>query len=212
MIGDRLVITKRHLDITENLFAAIVKKYVDERLVIAIGGESGTGKSEVASCLQHKLYKEKKLRGKIIHLDDYFNVNWQDRNTSRKKKGIDSVGIREINWSKLRRVVKIFKRGIGKLYVQRIHMFTNSIEYVITSNKNIDILIVEGLYANHLKRKDIGIYLEGSIEETYKFRKERGKENPDDEFRQKILKKESKEIKQTKLNSDIIVNWEGAIK
>lgn len=138
-------------------------------------------------------------------------TNWQERNKIREKRGIDSVGAKEIDWFKLDRIFKRFKSDKRKLYVQRIHRFTNSLEYVIAQNRSIDVLLFEGLYACYNNKTDLKIYLQGSMKDTYQFRKERGKENPDDNLREKILVKESIDVRKTKKKANIIVDWNGNI-
>jgi uridine kinase len=210
MIGDRLLIRKRHILIVNNLLPVISKKINKEKFIITIGGESGTGKSEIASLLQEKLYPEKRV--KLIHVDDYYFSNWKERNKVRKKEGLNSVGKNEIDWKKLDSILSSFKQKDELLFVQRIHKYTDSIEQVVVKNQNIDIIILEGLYSCYYKEADLKIYLEGSIKDTYFFRKERAKENPDDEFRQKVMEKERESIVQSKRFSDIIISWKGEIK
>lgn len=173
------------------------------KLVITLGGESGTGKTEISREIQRILWESYKIRVKIIHVDDYYKTDYHNRNEIRKETGI--IGKEEIDWKKLNKVTRHFKEGRKKLYVQRIHRYIDSIEYSISFGDKIDVIIVEGLYANYLDRKDFAIYLEGSINETYDFRKERGKEDPDTEFRQFVLEKERNCIVQSKRFSDIII-------
>lgn len=212
MIGDRLVIQEQHIRKAGLIMSTLLQNKAPFKCILAIGGESGTGKTEIASLLQEQLYVTKKIRTKIIHEDDYYLTNWINRNEVRKKKGIQSVGIKEINWFKINKVLKNFKEGKRKSYVQRIHKFTDSVEYVIINNSTIDVMIVEGLYTNHLIQKDVGIYLEGSIKDTYAFRKERFKENPDDAFRQQVLKQEAKDVRITKDKAHIWVSFKGVVR
>lgn len=181
-----------------------MERYYHEKLIVTIGGESGVGKTEIVSLIQEELWNKHKIRAKMIHIDDYYFTSWQDRNEIRKNKGVRSVGIKEIDWIKLENIAKTFRTNNKKLYVQRIHKYTNSIEYVIANNRAIDILFIEGLYANYLKQKDLGIYLAGSYKDTIKFRKERGKEIIN-AFRKKVLAKERTEVLKTKKGAKIII-------
>jgi hypothetical protein len=128
-----------------------------------------------------------------MHIDDYYLTRWQDRNKVRKEKGIKYVGINEVNWDKLNKVIKNFRSKRKYLEVQKIHRFTNSIEIGKVENNKIDILIIEGLFANYLKDNDISIYLKGDYTKTGDFRKERKKEEIN-KFRKKVLEKEHKDV------------------
>jgi uridine kinase len=176
--------------------------YYCDKMIVCIGGESGTGKTEIASLIQEDLWYKHKVRCKIIHEDDYYFTRWQDRNTIRKKKGISSVGIPEIDWEKLQKICKAFHSKNKWLHIQRIHKYTNSTEEAIVHNNKIDILIIEGLYANYCSCRDLGFYLDGTYKETKNFREERKKEIINS-FRMKVLEKEHKDVLKTK--KDVIV-------
>lgn len=193
MLGDRKLFKKEHYIKAKIIKPLIMQKYFHKKLIISLGGESGTGKTEIASIIQERLWNKHKIRCKTIHIDDYYFSSWQDRNDIRKKKGIKSVGINEINWELINKITKTFKSKSKVLRVQRIHKYTNCIEYVKTDNQNIDILLFEGLYANNIKDADIQIFLEGTYNQTKNFRKERKKEEQTT-FRDRILQKEHKEI------------------
>jgi uridine kinase len=178
-------------------------------MILVCGGQSGVGKTEVSDIIQVALWEKYKIRSKIIHLDDYYKVHWQRRNGWRRERGLPAVGLTEIKWGMIKSIIKKF-RNSQTLKIQQIHMYIDAIEKTLVSSRNIDILILEGVYANYLKKKgivDLGIYLEGNVGDTYNFRKERAKENPDDTFRQKVLEKEAKTAKRTKKYADLVVPY-----
>jgi len=218
MIGDTVIILPIHRKKAKLIIPYIVnlveqQKKNDEKIkvVVAIAGSSGTGKTEVATIIQQMLWQKYQIRAKQIHIDDFYKTHWQERYKVRLQKGIKSVGHKEINFTKLNRIIKNFKIGHCKLYTQRIHRWTNSLEHVIANANCIDVLLVEGIYALYLKQFDIGIYLEGTPEQTLKFRKRRKKENEDDPFRKEIVKKETQEAVASKTRAHLIVTWEGEI-
>jgi len=206
MIGDKIIFLEEHYKKADIILPEIMKLYFHKKLLICIGGESGCGKTEIGSLLQETLWNEHKIRVDLISIDDFYIVPWIERNKIRKQKGVSSIGIKEINWDKLNIIIKDFKSKKRKLYVQRIHKFTNTVEYIIKNNNCIDILIIEGLYANYLVNKDLGIYLEGTYKDTIKFRELRKKESIN-HFRKKVLEKEHKEVLQTKKKVDIIIPY-----
>ena len=203
MIGDIIIIEEIHRKKSGIILPEIIKRYNNKKFIVTISGISGTGKTEIASVIQHDLFYKHGLRAKQIHLDDYYKTDFHSRNNIRKETGI--IGKDEISWKKLEKVVRKFRSNDLKLYVQRIHRFLDDVEYCISPNRKIDILIVEGLYGSYLSDKDFSVYLDGNIEDTYKFRKLRGKENPDDDFRRTVLEKESNCVVQSKKLSDLII-------
>ncbi len=218
MIGDIKIFKKEHFKKANLIIPHIIKFYnttkrkKHKRIIVLISGESGTGKTEIASILQQKLWDDYGLRVKIVHLDDYYKTSWEDRNKIRKLKGLDTIGVKEIKWYLIKRLIKDYFQHKKELLVQRIHKYTNSIEQVICKNPSIDILIIEGLYALYAKKFNnsdlmFGIFLEGTYKDTYEFRKERAKENPDDKFRQKILEKEHLVVERLKKYANLVVKW-----
>lgn len=205
MLGDRIIIQDLHIKKANYILPKILKFQENKsKYVLGVAGQSGVGKTEVASVLQELLFKHEQ-RVKLLHIDDYYLTHWETRNSVRKKTGV--IGKEEINWNKLNKVIRDFKSGKNKLYVQRIHKFLNAIEHCISPGNNIDILIVEGLYAGYCEA-DFKVYLDGQISDTYDFRKLRMKENPDNSFRHKVLEKEASCVCQSKPVCDIIVPFE----
>lgn len=202
MLGDKIIIQDIHIKKAQYILPKIVKyQEKNPRFVLGIAGQSGTGKTEIGAVLQETLFKHE-LRAKCLHIDDYYSTHWEDRNIVRKKTGI--IGKDEINWKKINKIISDFKLKKKKLYLQRIHKYLNSIEHCISPGRNIDILIIEGLYAAY-SEADFKVYLDGQISDTYEFRKLRMKENPDDKFRIKVLEKESFCVCQSKIMCDITV-------
>lgn len=204
MVGDIVHILDIHRKKGQRIFEHFLKKYKNyNKKIVAIAGVSGTGKTEIGYVLQSLLWEKSKIRSKCLHIDDYYSTSWKYRNDIRKKTGI--IGKEEIDWNKLNKVLYSFKNNENKLYVQRIHKYLDAIEYSISPNNSIDVLILEGLYSLYANQFDLGVYLEGSIAETYSFRKMRKKENPDNKFRQEVLKKESACVWQSKNNANLII-------
>jgi uridine kinase len=209
MIGDRLIFESQHFDKSKTIIKHLSEIYpklnLPEKFIITIGGTSGTGKTEISILLQEQLFEESGIRSYVISLDDYYRTSWLSRREKRIKKGIKSVGMKEINWSKVYNMIESYVSPVHKYFkVQRIHKYINDIEECKVKRKSIDALIIEGLYANYIEDSDLAVYLEGSYKNTEKFRIKRNKEVRDN-FRLEILKKEQEEVKKTKVLSDLII-------
>lgn len=202
MIGDRLIVKDSHWK-KANSFVNKIEK----NSLILIGGGSGVGKTEVADCLQHLLY-EKGLTSMVLSLDDFYKIKPCDRNKHRKENGIDSVGVSEIDWRELRRVVEDFEDG-KMVKFQRVHKYASVTEYDQIDSSKVDVIIFEGLYANYLQKffnnKLLSVFLDGNPSQTYDFRLERKKENTKDEFRTKVVQKEFNVVCQLKRYAEIII-------
>jgi len=209
MKGDIIIIEKCQRDKVSILMPSLMTFLKGkDKVVITIGGVSGTNKSETAYLIQEELYA-RSITSMALSLDDFYKTNWRERNAIRRKKGINSVGIREIDWKDISRIVKEFKAGNKIMHSREINKYSDQLEYYkIKRADSVRVLLVEGLYSLNLGKlqlSDYNIYLDGSIEDTYAFRKKRNKENPDSTFRQGVIKREEEDVKKTKKFSSIII-------
>jgi len=204
MIGDKICITEKS---KEN--ANLIYEKLGNNCVILIGGCSGTQKSETGECLQEILLKNKK-QSLLFSLDDYYLVCRSIRDYNRKKQGIESVGLKEIDWDMIFRIIEDFKNKKA-MHFQRYHRYCDLIEHNVLESTDIDYLIFEGLFANYLRKyyKDnLSVYLDGNPSQTLEFRKMRGKEQAEDYFRKEIVKKEFNVVCQLKKLSDLAISYE----
>lgn len=204
MIGDRLIIEEKHFKIAKEIQSSI-----EDRNIVLIYGNSGTGKTEIADCLQSELWK-RKLPSLSLSLDDFYLTHPTERNSIRKKDGIESVGLGEIDFDYLRRICQDFK-DIKPIHFRRVHKYINTVEYNTINSDEISVLIIEGLFSGYLKNYgygDYSIFLEGNPKQTYDFRKKRQKENPDNVFRKLIVNKEFNVVSQLKKYADKIIPFE----
>lgn len=206
MIGDMILIKKNDIKRAELLISKICK--MPTKSIVTIGGGSGTKKSELAKALQELLYRKNK-RTILISLDDVYVTHFKDRLRIRKRQGIKSVGLKEIDWKTLKEIIRNFKKNKDVLLLPIINKYTDNYnEEEIYGADKIDYLIIEGLYANYLKKWELSnyaVHLEGSPEQTLKFRKKRNKEKETSEFRKKIVQKEYNVVSQLKHYANKII-------
>ena len=97
MRGDKLVIRDEHRKAARGLvnllLPSIAKK--EDRFIITIAGESGSGKSEIAAVLA-ELLDENGIRSIILQQDDYF-VYPPRTNERMRREDIANVGIQEVH-------------------------------------------------------------------------------------------------------------------
>lgn len=207
MLGDVLLINEKHKTAAEDIFKILIekesKKKKGYRFIVAISGESGAGKSELSHSLA-LLLKKHDRRVKILHTDNYYKVPPNTRNEWRKKNGIGKVGYKEYDWKLLNRNIKEFKEGRESL-MPCVDIVSKQIDKLITNFSDIDILVVDGLYAIKIKEIDLRVYIDLTYHETKKSRGSRGKE-VNDEFRFQVLEMEHQNMLALKPKADLIVN------
>ena len=200
MLGDILLINDNH----RKAAAQIVDRLGDieaDKFVIAIGGESGAGKSELAHVIARRL-KDKGELAKILHIDDYYKVPPPERTEWRKKHGLESVGLSEIDWDLLGRHIAEFRES-KEAVLPCVDLLTDQIDKLITSFEGIKYLIVEGLYP--LKAEaDLKVFIDLTYHETKRAQIVRGKE-PQTEWRWQVLEREHQVVQSLRSLADLVV-------
>ena len=190
MLGDKILFKPWHQEQADDVICKINPNI--KRQVILIGGCSGAGKTETAILVQEYIYKCR-YRSLILSLDDYYDTHWKERDEIRKERGIESVGPNEIYWSHLIDAVQCFRKNAPIAYF-RINKYSDQRE-LISTDSDFHFLIIEGLYALWMREyADLSHHINVTPKDTYNFRKERGKEDPDDEWRKQIIDKEYREV------------------
>ena len=207
MLGDVLLITDLHKKAADSIYNYMLSnkccKRKGSRFIVAISGESGAGKSELSHSLALLLKKEGK-RVKILHTDNYYTIPPNTRTEWRKEHGIKKVGFKEYDWKQLIRNIKEFKEGREAL-MPCVDIVSKQTDKLITDFSDIDILVVDGLYAIKLKGLDLRIYIDLTYHETKKNRGSRGKED-NNEFRFQVLDMEHQNMLTLKPLADLIVD------
>lgn len=209
MLGDVLLISEKHKiaakAIYDKLQLKVRGKKKGYRFIVAISGESGAGKSELSHSLA-LLLKKQGQRVKVLHTDNYYKIPPNLRTQWRKDKGIERVGIKEYDWILLKRNIKEFKEGREAL-MPCVDIVSKQTDKLITDFSDIDILVVDGLYAIKIKDVDLRVYIDLTYHETKLAGKSRGKED-NDEFRYQVLEMEHRNMLALKPLAHYIINKE----
>ena len=207
MLGDVLLIDEKHKIAAEDIYNILVekesKKKKGYRFIVAISGESGAGKSELSHSLA-LLLKQRGQRVKILHTDNYYKIPPNIRTEWRKKNGVKKVGYKEYDWKLLNRNIKEFKEGREAL-MPCVDIVSKQTDKLITDFSDIDILVVDGLYAIKIRDIDLRVYIDLTYHDTKTKRGSRGKEVNDD-FRFQVLEMEHQNMLALKPKADIIIN------
>jgi uridine kinase len=203
-LGDILVITDNHRKAGREITDLVLQSYTGEKMSVAIGAESGAGKSEISHVVAQSLFKsEKQLKSFIVHTDDFFVLPHKERNELRRKSNLDSVGPSEIDFDELNQVLRTFESG-GQMQIPILEFITSSAYKLLVDFKDVQILICEGLYAPFL---DVThrIFIDLTYHDTRDFRAQRGKEVAD-EFRLKVLEKEHQAVSALRKRVDYLIS------
>jgi len=200
MLGDVLLITDGHRQAGRQIIERL-REIENKKYVVAIGGESGSGKSELAHVISRQLKDAGRL-AKVLHIDNYYKVSPTQRTAWRKEHGIQSVGLEEYDWDLIRKNIKEF-RDSKESILPCIDLLTDQEDKLITDFEGIPFLIVEGLYPFRAE-VDLSIFIDLTYLETKKAQLLRGKE-PQSEFRWQILQREHEVVQSLRPLADLIV-------
>ncbi|MBI9034020.1 MAG: hypothetical protein JEZ03_06095 [Bacteroidales bacterium] len=204
MLGDVLLISEKHETAAAEILQQVLANRTD-KYIIAISGESGSGKTELAHVLA-KLLKEKGIRAKPLHIDNYYRIHPLERTEWRKSNGIESIGFTEYDWDTINENIEQFKKG-EKATMPCIDIVTDQVDTLITDFGIVDMLIIDGLYAIKTEQSDLNVFIELTYHETKKAQVKRGKE-PQNEFRMQVLQREHVVVQSLKELSNIRINKE----
>lgn len=204
MKGDKLVIEEGHIKAASQI-AEVLLPQIEEsqgRSVITIAGESGSGKSEIASALSDILSK-KGIKSAILQQDDYF-VYPPKTNAEIRRKDINHVGLTEVRLGLLDQNLKDVIDGKDEIVKPLVIFDADRITEETVDLRGIKVVIVEGTYTTTLKNARQHVFIDRTYIDTRETRQRRGREMQD-AFLEEILEIEHGIISAQEIQADIIV-------
>ncbi len=203
MLEDVLLIQDKHRRVGTGIVEEILKSR-KSKMIIAISGESGSGKSELTHVVAKELRKYN-IFAKPVHLDNFFKTLPLERRAWREKHGIEKVvGINEIDWSAVQKTIDDFKNG-RTCSMPCVDLVTEQVDTLTTDFQPIDMLVLDGLYAINTEGVDLHVFIELTYHETKKAQAARGKEKAD-ENRMRTLEAEHKAVQSLRHKADLFVS------
>ncbi len=197
-----MLIAEKHQKAGEGIIEEILKVR-KPKMMVAISGESGSGKSELAHVIAKGLRKHG-IMAKPLHIDNYYRIHPLERTEWRKTNGIQQVvGPGEYDWATITRNIREFKDGALSTG-PCVDLVTEQIDQLTTDYAGIDMLIIDGLYAIKVPDVDLRVFIELTYHETKKAQVVRGKE-PQNEYRMQVLEKEHQEVQLLKPTADLFI-------
>jgi len=202
MLGDVLLITENH-KIAASGILAILENIPGSKIVLAVGGESGSGKTEIAHEVARAL-KSRSTPAKIMHIDNYYLTSPVQRTPWRQEHGIESIGYSEYDWEAINRNLAEFQADRDQVQMPCIDLLTDQQDQLVTSFKGLKYLIIEGLYAIQAAA-NLKVLIDLTYHETKKAQFQRGKE-PTDSYRWQVLQREHEVVQSLRSQADLLVN------
>lgn len=201
MRGDKLVIERHHTERAQEI-AEIIIPEIQPPYVITIAGESGSGKSELASELA-RILLEGTVPAEILQQDDYF-VFPPKTNHEMRRANINQVGPQEVKLDFLEANLRSFKRGEGPLFKPLVDYEADAISTEEFPIAGVEVLIAEGTYTSLLRFVDLRIFLDLDFRATLRARKRRARDTFEP-FVEDVLAREHRIISKHKDRADLIV-------
>lgn len=193
-----------HTSAAEQLYSIFKKKLRGDRPVITIGGESGSGKSEIAFELA-RLYEQNDVQVFIFQQDDYFFYP-PKTNERMRRKNIKHVGLGEVNLKLLDEHVATFKQYSAKPLKKPLVIFDDDrISEEVIDPKAFGLGIVEGTYTTLLSQAASHVFIATDYRDTLKHREDRNRDTLD-KFLEDVLEIEHNIISRHKSLADVIVS------
>lgn len=204
-----MLIDEKHRVAGESIMQMILENR-KPKMIVAISGESGSGKSELAHVIAKGLRKHG-IMAKPLHIDNYYRIHPHQRTQWRLEQGIENVvGPGEYDWDTILRNIAEFKEG--KISTGPcVDLVTEQIDQLTTDYSGIDMLIIDGLYAIKVPDVDLRVFIELTYHETKKAQVVRGKE-PQNEYRMRVLEKEHQEVQALEPTADVLIGKDYSVR
>jgi uridine kinase len=203
MIGDKLIIEPHHTARAAEICALLHDRIqAQDRLTLAVAGESGAGKSELAYEI-YRLLNELGIKAEVLQQDDYF-VFPPRTNHEMRRRNLEQVGPYEVKLDFLDSNLRSFKRGESPLYKPLVIYDEDRIASEELDVSTTRVLIAEGTYTTLLRFLDVRVFIDRDYRQTLEARKRRARDRWEP-FIQDVLEREHQIIAGHKALSGIVI-------
>jgi uridine kinase len=205
MRGDILIISEHHREAAHGIYEMTHDAVVSKagKFIFTIAGESGAGKSELASALKDHLEKAS-ITAYIIQQDDYFE--YPPKTNARMRVGdISRVGPGEVQLDLLNHNLQTILSGKSALEKPLVIFAEDRITTETIDLSPYKVIIIDGTYTTLLDHVDCHVFIGRDNNDTREDRLRRNREKQD-EYLEQILEIEHNIISLHKSKADIIVS------
>lgn len=202
--GDVLLIGDEHRTAAQRLLPYVSETHARSggRLALALGGESGAGKSELAVALAGLLEADG-TPVVMLQQDDYF-VYPPETNAAMRRRDLAHVGLQEVRLDLLDSHIGAFLAGAKKITKPLVVYQEDRITEESLNLKGTKVLIAEGTYTISLSSPQMRVHIERTYHDTKESRAIRGREAQDDHLEQ-VLAIEHEVISRLGGRADLVV-------
>ncbi|MCH7765963.1 MAG: DUF87 domain-containing protein [Acidobacteria bacterium] len=172
------------------------------KYALAIAGESGSGKSELAAVLAEQLL-EKGFKSIVLQQDDYF-VYPPKTNTAKRRQDIQWVGASEVRLDLLDRNIREALDNKDEITKPLVIYKEDRIIQEAIKLQGVKVVIAEGTYTTLLQNVHARIFIDRTYVDTKAARLQRAREAPDP-WIEEILAVEHRIISAHKSRADVII-------
>lgn len=187
MIGEKIDANLLNVNAAKALVSYFDVSKGQKKFVVAIAGESGSGKTHMATAVAQELLAHQ-IHAHILHMDDFFILP-PASNHAQRLLDIAHVGPQEVNLERLNALISAFKSNASNCSVPTVDYYENSIAESNIDLSLVQVLIIEGTYAFFLKDTDFHLFMSRDYEQTKDLRLARNRGNEaQDEFIERVLR------------------------
>lgn len=210
MKGDVIVIEDYHRKAAQAIVPRILEAVRNKptRYTITVGGESGSGKSEMGQAIAGELEKHG-IKSVVLGQDDYF-VLPPKLNDARRREDPEWLGPHiEVRLDVLEQ--NLIDAIIGKSTITKplVEYESDVISEETIDLEGIQVLIAEGTYSTLIKHVDTKVFIARNRLDTLEHRKKRNRgDEVSDPFIEEVLKTEHKIIAGHRQLADFVITKE----
>jgi len=204
MRGDKLIIEAHHRSAAEAVKAHVGAAYADhpKPLIVSIGGESGSGKSELGRALVD-VFEATERHVLLLQQDDYFRLPPKSNDRKRRQE-ITWVGMGEVRLDLLDQHLDALRRGAREITKPLIDYEADEILEETLAAAGAEIVIAEGTYTATLENVDCRVFIDRTYIQTEASRRRRARD-AQDTFIERVLEIEHGIISKQISRADILV-------
>lgn len=207
MKGDTIIVEPHHRQAAEAILPILLPliESSDDRYTITVAGESGSGKSEMATAIADVLATQS-IDSVILQQDDYF-VYPPKSNDKARREDISWVGSQEVKLDLLDENLQAFLDGAGQIEKPLVIYDEDRITSENLEVGKARVAIAEGTYTSLLENIHTRVFIDRSYADTRAHREKRSRHASElDPFIDNVLEIEHGVISSHKSRANIIIN------
>lgn len=207
MHGDSIIIEAYHRKAATGISERVAPliEAAPGKHAITVAGESGSGKSEIASALA-ELLEGSGLSTVILQQDDYF-IYPPKTNDRTRRQDIDWVGPQEVRLDLMDRHLQAFLDGQATIEKPLVIYADDRITSEVLAVAKTRVAIADGTYTTLLSNAKTHVFIDRDFKDTKKHRERRNRDQSElDSFIDRVLSIEHRIISPHKSQASIVVN------